>query len=342
VRSGETALVTGATGSIGPRLVIALIRRGYRVRVLVRRADPGGFSPSVEVFEGRLEDREVLRRATRGADVVFHLAAKLHIVNPTVEQRGEYWSVNVDGTRTLVEAAEHVGIRRFVFFSTIAVYGKSRTGLVFDETSPIGPDSWYSETKAEGEQIVLAKVPAVVLRLAAVYGPSMKGNYPRLVRALARGFFVPIGNGTNRRTVVHEEDVVVAAVIAAEHPTAAGRVYNVTDGHVHSLNAVIAAVCAALGRRPPKAYVPASLAYVMAGIVEDVWRLGGRRTPIGRATIEKLLEDVAVLGNRVQQELAFSPQMDLLGGWNETVAELRRRGAIRSLFARIPPTSISP
>ena len=325
---GETALVTGATGSIGPKLVSALIRRGYRIRVLVRGTDPGGFAPSVEVFKGRLEDREVLRKATSGADVVFHLAAKLHIVNPTAEQRGEYWSVNVDGTRTLVEAAERVGIRRFVYFSTIAVYGKGHQGLVFDETSPLGPDSWYSETKAEGEQIVLAKVPAVVLRLAAAYGPDMKGNYPRLVRALARGYFVPIGNGMNCRTVVHEEDVVDAAVIAAEHPRAAGRVYNVTDGHVHSLNAVIAAVCAALGRRPPRAYVPVSLAYVMAGIVEGVWGLGGRSSPIGRTTIAKLLEDVAVLGDRAQQELAFSPQMDLLAGWNDTVAGLRRRGAI--------------
>lgn len=326
--AGETALVTGATGAIGPGLVSALIRRGYRVRVLVRGPDTGSFGSVVEVFRGRLDDLEVLRNATRGAGVVFHLAAKLHIVNPTADQREDYWRVNVEGTRALVDAAARSGIRRLIYFSTIAVYGKCRTGLVLDEDSPIAPDNWYSETKAEGEQIARAEVPSVILRLAAVYGPGMKGNYPRLVRALDRGYFVPIGNGTNCRTLVHEEDVVDAAVVAAEHPSAAGRVYNVTDGQVHSLAAVIAAVCSALGRRPRKAYVPASLAYAMAAIVEDVWGLSGGRVPIGRATIAKLLEDVSVLGDRIQQELAFSPRMDLQGGWNATIAQLRRGGVI--------------
>jgi len=66
--------------------------------------------------------------------------------------------------------------------------------------------------------------------MAAIYGPRMKGNYPRLVKALSRGIFIPVGKGDNRRTLVHEEDAVRAAVLAAQHPRAAGRVYNVSDG----------------------------------------------------------------------------------------------------------------
>ncbi len=326
--SGHTALVTGATGAVGPLLVQDLVRRGYRTRVLVRELHRGMFPETVEVFRGCLSDRQIVQEATKGADVIFHLAAKLHIVNPKPEERVEYRDVNVEGTRTLVDAAESAHVHRFIYFSTIAVYGKGKSGILFDEDFPIGPDSWYAETKAEGEEIVLSRIPGVVLRLGAVYGSRMKGNYPRLVRALARGLFVPIGNGTNRRTVVHEMDVVSATVLAAESPRAVGRVYNITDGQVHPLKAIVEAVCRALNRHPPRTHVPATLARMLAATFEDVWSLSGRCPPIGRATIDKLLEETAVLGVRIQNELGFCPQLDLITGWNKTVAELRRNGML--------------
>ena len=74
-----------------------------------------------------------------------------------------------------------------------------------------------------------------MLRLGAVYGSRIKGNYERLLRALARNRFIPIGNGLNRRTLVYDKDVGRAAVLAVSHPAAAGRVFNVTDGEFHTL-----------------------------------------------------------------------------------------------------------
>jgi len=328
VSASRSVLVTGATGSIGLQLVADLIVRGFRTRALIRHLSRAEALPrAVEVVEGGLEDVDAVRRATTDVDVVFHLAAKLHVGNPDESERGAYRRVNVDGTRNLVAAAQRAGVARFVFFSTIAVYGPSRRGQTLDETSPQAPDSWYAETKAEAEQVVLSTFPAVVLRLAAVYGPEMKGNYPRLVRALARGIFMPIGDGTNCRTVVHENDVIAAALLAAEHPEARGRIFNVTDGSVHTLRAIIAAVCTAQGRHPPRAYLPVSLARAAAGIVEDSCRLIGRRSPVGRVTIEKLVENVAVSGDLIQRELGFLPRVSLSNGWNETIATMRRNGA---------------
>ena len=118
------------------------------------------------------------------------MAALLHIVNPPPEMREKYERVNIGGTATVVEAAIKAGVKRVVLFSTIAVYGPS-DGSVLNEMSPTHPDTFYAQTKCAAEQIVLNARGAdgqplgTVLRLGAVYGPRIKGNYERLTRALA-------------------------------------------------------------------------------------------------------------------------------------------------------------
>ena len=199
--------------------------------------------------------------AMRGVDAVVHMAALLHIINPPPEMREKYEHVNNGGTATVVEAAIKVGVKRVVLFSTIAMYGPS-DGCVLNEMSPTHPDTFYAQTKRAAEQIVLNARGAVgqplgtVLRLGAVYGSRIKGNYERLTHALARNRFIPIGNGLNRRTLVYDKDVSRAAALAVSHPAAAGRVFNVTDGTFHTLNEIIESICSALGRKPPRLSLP--------------------------------------------------------------------------------------
>ena len=110
-----------------------------------------------------------------------------------------------------------------VLFSTIAVYGNSN-GQILTEDTPVQPNTFYARTKLAAEKIVLNARGAdgqplgTVLRLGAVYGSRIKGNYERLVRALARHRFIPIGNGLNRRTLVYDKDVGRAAALAVSNP----------------------------------------------------------------------------------------------------------------------------
>ncbi|MEO6393544.1 MAG: NAD-dependent epimerase/dehydratase family protein, partial [Pyrinomonadaceae bacterium] len=159
----------------------------------------------------------------------------------------------------------------------------------------------------------------VVLRLAAVYGSQMKGNYPQLVRALRKHRFRHIGSGANRRTLVHVKDVIDAGLLAADHPAAAGRRFNVTDGEVHTMREIVDAICLALQIKPPRLRVPEFPVRLAAGAAEVVFRAAGRRAPINRATVDKLLEDVAISGARLQTELGFQPNVPLLEGWREAV-----------------------
>jgi UDP-glucose 4-epimerase len=230
-------------------------------------------------------------------------------------------------------AAKNAGVKRVVLFSTIAVYGPS-DGCVLNEMSPTHPDTFYAQTKRAAEQIVLNARGAggqplgTVLRLGAVYGSRIKGNYERLIHALARNRFIPIGSGLNRRTLVYDKDVGRAVVLAVSHPAAAGRVFNVTDGAFHTVRDVIATVCAALGRTPPRFSLPLPPIRLAAGLVEGVSRMIGFQPPIDRATIDKYTEDIAVDGSLIQKELGFVPQYDLKTGWEETIQEMRKMGEL--------------
>ena len=323
-------LVTGATGAIGPRVVASLVEAGYRIRTLALDPPPRGLWPEdVEEQLGDITDHSVVHTAMRGIDAVIHMAALLHVVNPPPSLQAEYERINVGGTATVVEAARKAGVRRVVFFSTIAVYGDSAGGIL-TEDSPARPDSFYAQTKLAAERIVLAakradsRLLGTVLRLGAVYGGRIKGNYRRLLIALARGRFVPIGPGTNRRTLVYDKDVGQAAVLAAVHPDAAGRIFNVTDGQIHTMNTVIGILCDALGRRPPRWSLPVNTIRGLAGILEDGARLCGLSSPVVRATIDKYIEDAAVDGRQFCKQIGFVPRYDLASGWRETVAEMRQ------------------
>jgi UDP-glucose 4-epimerase len=197
--------------------------------------------------------------------------------------------------------------------------------------SPTHPDTFYAQTKCAAEQIVLNARGAdgqplgTVLRLGAVYGSRIKGNYERLTRALAGNRFIPIGNGLNRRTLVYDKDVGRAAALAVSHPAAAGRVFNVTDGGFHSLNKIIESICAALGRKPPRLSLPVGPARTLVGLIEKGSHAIGIKPPVTKAIIDKYTEDIAVDGSLIQKELGFVPQYDLNAGWEETIREMKNQ-----------------
>ena len=320
-------LITGATGAVGPRVVHALHRAGCQIRTFSFDAPASGIFPlNVEVLLGDVTDKTALEAAMQGVDAVVHLAALLHIVNPPPEMREKYEQVNVGGTATVVEAAIKAGVKRVVLFSTIAVYGVS-PGSILNEQSSAKPDTFYAQTKLAAEQIVLhakrkdGQPLGCVLRLGAVYGSRIKGNYERLTQALARHRFIPIGSGLNRRTLVYDKDVAQAAVLAVSHLAAAGRLFNVTDGKFHTLNEIIISICAALGRKPPWLSLPLGASRLIAGAIEKCGCAIGLKLPAIRAMIDKYTEDIAVDGSRIQKELGFVPKYDLKAGWEETIRE---------------------
>jgi nucleoside-diphosphate-sugar epimerase len=338
-KNASLVLVTGATGMVGPRVVVALLDAGYRVRTLSLDAPQPGLLPEgVDIQTGDVTDSLAVRAAMQGVNEVIHMAALLHIVEPLSSLQEMYQRVNVGGTATVVEAAASEGVKRLVFFSTIAVYGDACQQILTEDSVP-HPDIFYAQTKLAAEQIVLNATRSdgqplgVVLRLGAVYGSRIKGNYQRLVQALARGCFIQVGDGHNRRTLIYDKDVARAAVLAVCHPAAAGRIYNVSDGSFHTMREIVETICAALGRTLPRLTLPAGAARTAGSVLEDIARMAGHKSSIGRATVDKYIEDIAVSSQRIQSELGFVPQFDLAQGWQETVQEMRQAGDLMNPHA---------
>jgi UDP-glucose 4-epimerase len=266
----------------------------------------------VKVALGDLSDPATVARALIGVDVVHHLAGAAHRSGSDANLVELFERVNVTGTRNLARAAYAAGIPRVVIYSTIAVYGPSHADETMDESSPVRPVGPYALSKARAEDAARNELgtKATTVRLAAVIGPHMKANYKALVQTIAHGWFIPVGPLSNRRTVVCETDVGNAAVLLGRADAAAGKVFNVTDGRVHTLREIADAIATAANRRLPRWNMPLAPMFGLARAVE-LARYLGVPLPSVRALLDKYVEDVAVNGDRIQHELGFQPSDDL-------------------------------
>ena len=322
-------LVTGGTGAVGPAVVRRLEAEGFELRVVTRT--PQLVSAGADVVVGDLTDTRVQDKALIGVDAVVHLAAMLHHANVSVSMEPICREINVEVTKRLASMAAMRRIR-FIFTSSIAVYGTSDSDPLTEET-PGCPSTLYGRTKLEAETAVLAardargQASGVVLRLAAAYGPGIKGNYKRLIHALATRRFVPIGAGSNRRALVHVDDVAQAVVLVLRCATAEGRVYNVSDGMSHTLKDIIDSICRALARRSPRFALPVGAARAASSVLDSIAAAAGRRTMAG-THLAKYIEDVVISTSRIRGELGFEPRVTLDRGWQETIVALRASGEL--------------
>ena len=268
--------------------------------------------------------------ALAGVDTVFHLAGKAHALSETRQDEAEYFRINTEGTSTLLEAARNAGVRRFVFISSVKVIGEG--GDVYqNETVTCRPETPYGKSKLAAERLVLegGYVPEpVVLRLSMVYGPSRKGNLPRMIEAVAKGRFPSLPEVGNRRSMVHVEDVVQAARLAAEKPAAVGQTYIVTDGQACSTRQLYEWICEALDKPVPAWTIPIGLLKVLAKVGDGFGRARGRRFVFDSDALDKLIGSACYSSEKIERELGFRARQSLRSALPEIVAWLRLKNEI--------------
>ncbi len=266
------ALVTGGAGFIGSHIVRALLRRGWRVRVLDnfstgKAENLAGLEPTrLEVIEGDLRDPAAVQQAVRGAAVVFHQAAFVS-VPASMDDPLTCHAVNDAGTARLLEAARWAGVGKVVLASSAAVYGDA-DDFPLSEDLPPRPLSPYAATKAATElyarlYTVAFGLPVVALRYFNVYGPRQRPDSPYaaavpiFVRRMLHGEPpIVFGDGGQRRDLIFVEDVAAANLRAAESDAAAGEVLNVCTGQEVSLLELIAHLRTLIPHAPPPRFAP--------------------------------------------------------------------------------------
>jgi UDP-glucose 4-epimerase len=245
-------LVTGGCGFIGSHLVESLLNQGQEVIVLDnlstgRRVNLSHIinNEKLKIVEGDLQDKDLVKKSIKDCNYVFHLAALADIV-PSIVNPLSYFSSNVLGTVTLLEAARNAGIKKLVYSASSSCYGIPDF-YPTDETSRISPQYPYAFTKWAGEQAALHwgqvyKIPVISLRLFNVYGPRSRtsGTYGAvfgvfLAQKLNEAPLTIVGDGSQTRDFTYVTDVAEAFIAAAksEYENA---VFNVGSGNTYSVN----------------------------------------------------------------------------------------------------------
>jgi len=317
----RSAFVTGATGCIGSALVSRLADDGWRIVALVRDRKRASHLPQgVEIVEGELADWELITVAMRDCQTVFHLAAKVHAA-PGAKLK-EFERDNVSGTRNVAAAAIENRVNRFVFFSTVAVYGD--TNEMVDETRFPRPTTAYGATKLDAERMVLSvsELKTTVLRLPVVYGPRDRGNVAKLIEAIRRNRYFIVGDGRNLKSMVAVENVVDAALLVADNERAIGKTFLVTDARSYSQEEIATTIAELLGCRKPRKLPRWFL--LLAGETGDlVEKLTGINLPVSSERIRKLSSNTIYSSAKIARELGFKPRVDLRQGLTKSISYLK-------------------
>ncbi len=274
------ALVTGATGFVGGHLAETLRREGAEVTALVRSPAKAAALTAlgVHTVRGDLQDRDALRAATRGQDVIFHVAGLV-----AARDEAEFLRGNRDGTANLLAAVEAgETVPRFVLVSSMAAAGPAPRGRPLTGSEPPAPVTAYGRSKLAGELVIRGSaVPWVIVRPPMVYGPR-DTEVLKVFRIARLGLAPVFGDGTQELSAVYGPDLAEALIAAATSDRTVGRTYYACHPEVITSAGFVRAVGAAW-RGPEAAPVrilplPEAVAQVALGVTGTAARLTGRAT----------------------------------------------------------------
>ena len=243
-------LVTGANGFIGKELVLKLRSLGFEVRCAFRNKKGADTESTNSVYIGDISDKTDWGMALNGIDVVIHLAGFAHIKTAAKQDRFDALrKVNVHGSRRLAQMAAAMGVKRFIFLSSIKVNGEKGV-RPFTEKDPSNPQDAYAISKWEAENAVfgIAKntgMEVVILRTPLVYGQNVKANFKDLIKIAFSGMPLPLKGINNKRSFIYVGNLVDAISVCVFHPAAANEVFLLSDCQDISTPALIKLIAAA-------------------------------------------------------------------------------------------------
>lgn len=317
--SAFRVLITGASGFLGTALVREAAATGMEVRA-TGRSNSLPFS-GIDYCRADILEPDSLPAAMNGMENVIHAGGLAHIFDKSTAAIVSLKAVNETGTANVARAAAQAGVRHFVLISSVAVYGASSPGT--DENSVCRPAGPYAESKLQAEQraIEIAKASGMrltILRLATVYGEGDPGNVARLMWAIARGRFIWVGNGSNRKSLIYREDAARACVSVLRTSDAGINIYNVSAAPC-TMRDLVEGLASALGRRLPRWHVPASLGLRLAWMVSALAQGRGR---LGSMYLlaQKWLADDVYAASKFERAFGFQVRVSLPEGLQREVA----------------------
>lgn len=342
------AIVTGAPGWLGSRLVQSLVKEHTRgatkrsqglVRCLVQPAantdELERLGPDVEIVRGDITAPETLRPLFDGVGkgaCVFHVAG---IVHPGPRTR-PFYDVNVEGTRNVVEAAKAAKIKRLVHLSSNSPFGTNPSpDDRFDEASEYRPYMKYGKTKMLAEKLVkdaqtAGDLETVIIRPPWFYGPGQPPRQTLFFQMIRDGKMPIVGDGNNRRSMAYVDNICQGMLLAQQTPRAAGQAYWIADRQPYTMNEVVAAVEAVLEKefkipcKRRRIRLPRFIGELATWIDASMQAIGLYHQKIH--VLGEMNKTIACSIGKAQDELGYNPTVDLEEGMRRSIQWVLERG----------------
>lgn len=325
-------LVTGAVGFVGSHLVEHLLFQGVKrkdIRLFVKKGESLKNLPDADfdIIESDIRDKNAVNKSTEGVETVYHLAA--NTVTDGSKYR-DYKDVNVDGTQNILDACKGKDIHKFIYFSTIAVYGlPAYVGEIvnWNETQPKKPAEAYGESKLEAEKRVIKTheetgIPYIIIRPTTVYGPRDYQGIFELYRAINKHYFFMIGNGKNKMDYVFVKDLVRGAREAELSKYQAGD-YILGSGKPTTLNTIVNCISKSIKKEIPKFFLPKNLALAVSYPLWITGKLIGVKSPIFPNRVKILTTSCYYDISKAKKEISYNPSTSFRKGTQITAKWLK-------------------
>lgn len=285
-------LLTGSNGFLG-KIIYQQLRSSYDVSTLGRRN-------SDYCWDLNSEQRI---NFTIFFDVVIHTAGKAHVIPKTSVEESLFFSINVNGTKYLLESLECSGIpKQFVFISSVSVYGLNE-GILINENAALNAVDPYGKSKIEAEEIVQKwcdkhNVICTILRLPLIIGPNPPGNLGAMIKGIRKGYYFNIAGGNAKKSMVLASDIAKFILKAAE----VGGTYNLTDGIHPTFNDLSKCISQSLD----KSFVP-NMPLLIANVLAKIGDKLGNAFPLNSQKLYKIHSTLTFDDSKARKNFGWDP-----------------------------------
>ena len=285
-------LFTGASGFLGSN-VLPILKRNYNIITI-------GLGKDDDIKFNIANDDPPLNEKY---DIVLHAVGKAHIIPKNIDEEKEFYSVNLNGTINLCKALEKVGLpKSFIFISTVAVYG-CEFGDNINEDYPLNGDTPYALSKIKAENYLIDwceknNILLSIIRPSLIAGPNPPGNLGDMINGIRKGFYLNIGGGKAKKSVLMVEDIANLIPLLSEK----GGIYNVCDDYNPSFGELSKLISYHLGKSNP-----INIPYFIAKILALIGDVIGNKAPINSLRLKKITESLTFSNEKAKRELGWKP-----------------------------------
>lgn len=323
-------LVTGATGFIGRHLVKTLVEQGRNVICLVRKTSNANYLKDLgaELFYGDVLDKDSLKGITRDVNIIYHLAGEVYS-----QRNKDYYLVNTNGTKNVLEMCRRNIIEKFIYLSSIAATGPIRKkGDLLNETTPYRPITPYGKSKCLGEKLLKEfsekyGLPSLIIRTSTVYGPGVNtaSRVFMFLERIDKGTFRIIGDGTNEISLCYVDNLIHGILLAEGRQISGHSTYIIADCKSYTIKEVSQKIAAELNTKISNISIPIWVVKV-ASFFYSFLKLKKSEVTISRYMLKEITHSWALDISKAEKELGYNPIIDFNQGIRRTVMWYKCRG----------------